>query len=104
MSNVDNTLRANHKNSQIWKRKLNNSETDKYRLSNKNPKPATSNETFENIFKVETEIETDVLMEKNDWEDLSSKKTQTKDGKNLLSMERTKTFSKNSKFLTHLVA
>ena len=33
-------------------------------------------------------------MEKNDWKDLSTKKTQTKDGKNLLPREWTKIFSK----------
>ena len=93
-SGVGNALQADHIKSQIRKPELKISETEKYRLSNKNQKPATSNETFENIFKAEVEREAEVLMEKNDWEDLSSKKTQRKDGKNLLPREWTRIFSK----------
>ena len=48
-SDVGNALRAELINSQIRKCDLNISETDKYRLSNKNLKPAT----FKNIFKAE---------------------------------------------------
>ena len=63
-------------------------------MINKNPKPAISNKTFENIFKTEVEREAEVLMEENDWEDSLSKKTQTKDRKNLLPREWTRIFSK----------
>ena len=93
-SGVGNTLRADHVKSQIRKPELKISETEKYKLSNKNQKAATSNETFENIFKAEIEREAEVLVEKNDWEDLSSKKIQTKVGKNLLLREWTRICSK----------
>ena len=93
-SGVGNALRAYHINSQIRKPELSISETKKYRSTNKNPKPATSNKNFENIFKAEVEREAEVLMGKNDWEDLLSKKTQTKDRKNLLPREWTRIFSK----------
>ena len=86
-SGVGNVFREDHVNSEIRKRELNISETKKYRLSNKNPKPATSNKTFENIFKAEVEREAEVLMEKNDWEDLLSRKTQTRDREYLLPRE-----------------
>ena len=86
-SGAANALGADHLKNQIRKPELNISETEKYKLSNRNWKPATSNETFENIFKAEVEREAEILMEKNDWEDLSTKKTQTKDGKNLLLRE-----------------
>ena len=86
---VDNPLKANHINSQIRKPELNISEIDKYRLSKKieNLLWNELKETFENIFKSEVEREAEVLMKKNNWEDLSSKKAQTKDGKNLLPRE-----------------
>ena len=84
-------MRAEHIKNQIRKPELKISETEKYRLSNTNPKPATSNE---NISKAVVEREAEILMEKNDWEDLSTKKTQTKDGKNLLPREWTRIFSK----------
>ena len=87
-------MRADNIKNQIRKPELKISETEKYRLSNKNPKPATSNETFENIFKAEVERESEILMEKNDWEDLSTKKTQTKDGKKLIPREWTRILSK----------
>ena len=93
-SGVGNALTTDHIKSQIRKPELNISETKKYRLTNKNPKPATLNKTFENTFKAEVEIEAEVLMEEYDLEDLLSKKTQTKDGKNLLPREWTRLFSK----------
>ena len=77
-------MKADHIKNQIRKPELNISKTEKYRLSKRNLKSATSNKTFENIFKAEVEREPEILMEKNDWEDLSIKKTQTKDEKNLL--------------------
>ena len=93
-SGVGNALRAYRINSQIRKPELSISETKEYRSTNKNPKPATSSKNFESIFKAEVEREAEVLMGKNDWEDLLSKKTQTKDRKNLLPREWTRIFPK----------
>ena len=60
---VGNALRADHIKKQIWKPELKISKTEKYTLSNRNSKPATSNETFENIFKAEFDREADIFME-----------------------------------------
>ena len=100
-------MRADNIKNQIRKPELKISETEKYRLSNKNPKPATSNETFENIFKAEVERESEILMDKNDWEDLSTKKTQTKDSiclRNYFQGNGQEYFPKKCQLLTHFVS
>ena len=72
---VGNALRADHIKKQIRKPESKISKTEKYRLDNRNPKPAKPNETFENIFKAEVEREAEILLGKNDWEDLPTRKT-----------------------------
>ena len=99
-----NALRADHINNQIRKPELNISEAEEYKLSNRNPKPTTSNKTFENIFKAEVEREAEILMEKMIGKIYQLRKLKRKIEKIDFQGNGQEYFPKRSQLLTHFVA
>ena len=99
-----NALRADHINNQIRKPELNISEAEEYKLSNRNPKPTTSNKTFENIFKAEIEREAEILMEKMIGKIYQLRKPKRRMEKINFQGNGQEYFPKRSQLLTHFVA